>query len=85
MSEVASGILHNVGNILNSVHTSSSMIMNNASGLMIPSLEKLVALLKEQSGKLQDFFFRYCQWQRGARVFAGGDSNAKRPAIRHNP
>jgi signal transduction histidine kinase len=55
MAEVATGVLHNVGNVLNSVNVSASLAMENARNSKVSSLEKVVALLQPQRGQLGDY------------------------------
>jgi signal transduction histidine kinase len=56
MAEVATGVLHNVGNVLNSVNVASTLIHQKLNGSRIGSLGQLAALLKSQDGKLTTFF-----------------------------
>lgn len=55
MAEVATGILHNVGNVLNSVNVSASMVTDSLQRLRIDNFSKAVALLKEQNGNFARF------------------------------
>ena len=55
MSEVASGILHNVGNILNSVNVSSSVIRQNIRNTGMQNLSKIVDMLEENKEQLSDY------------------------------
>ncbi len=55
MAEVATGILHNVGNILNSVNISASMIGDSLPRLRIEKLLKVADLLTEHGDRLADF------------------------------
>ena len=55
MAEVATSVLHNVGNVLNSVNVSSSLIADKVRTSRAPSLAKAVALLQRAhrgSGRL---------------------------------
>ena len=56
MAEVATSVLHNVGNVLNSVNVSSSLIADKIRNSKVSSLSKVVALLKEHEGDLPAFF-----------------------------
>jgi signal transduction histidine kinase len=47
MAEVATGVLHNVGNVLNSVNVSNSLIREKLRGSEIASLTKLSKLLQK--------------------------------------
>ena len=55
MAEVASGVLHNVGNVLNSVNVSASLLRSQAKNSKIHNLEKLVMMLKENKDNLCHF------------------------------
>lgn len=55
MAEVASEVLHNVGNVLNSVNISASSIRGITNKLKADSFEKAVGMLKENCGRLDDF------------------------------
>jgi signal transduction histidine kinase len=50
MAEMATSVLHNVGNVLNSVNVSASVIGNSVQNLRIENLVKAVALLNEGNG-----------------------------------
>jgi ligand-binding sensor domain-containing protein/signal transduction histidine kinase len=56
MSEVAASVLHNVGNILNSVNVSSSLAIEKVRKLKSSSVDKIALLLKEHAGDLPGFF-----------------------------
>ena len=47
-AEVATGVLHNVGNVLNSINVSANMVRDNHSQSRLPSLRKLVDLITAQ-------------------------------------
>jgi PAS domain S-box-containing protein len=55
MAEVATGVLHNVGNVLNSLNVSASVIASGLRMSKAESLAKLGALLREQNGSLSRF------------------------------
>jgi signal transduction histidine kinase len=55
MTEVATGVLHNVGNVLNSVNVSSSLLLEKLRASRAPLLAKATALLQEHSGNLGEF------------------------------
>lgn len=46
MAEIASGVLHNIGNVLNSVKVASCTAMNSVQALKIPTLHKTVEVLR---------------------------------------
>jgi len=55
MAEVATGVLHNVGNVLNSLNVSSSLIATGLHQSKAESLAKLGTLLREHAGDLGRF------------------------------
>ncbi len=55
MAEVATGVLHNVGNVLNSINVSATVIATGLRQSKIESLGKVCGLLREHSGNLGDF------------------------------
>jgi len=56
MAEVATDVLHNVGNVLNSVNVSCSLTIDRVKASKISSLSKTAALLEENRGRLGEFF-----------------------------
>jgi PAS domain S-box-containing protein len=55
MAEVATGVLHNVGNVLNSVNVASSLVRDRIRNSSVAQLRKAVLLMEEHSGKLADY------------------------------
>jgi len=55
MAEVATGLLHNVGNTLNSVNVSANLVTERIRGLRVGGLLRSVELLREHSGDLGTF------------------------------
>ena len=55
MAEVATGVLHNVGNVLNSVNVSANLLSEKLRHSRVSGLAKVVALLREHSSGLADF------------------------------
>lgn len=55
MSEIATGVLHNVGNVLNSVNVSANLVTKNAEKLSVKDLEMMVSVLKEHDDDLAKF------------------------------
>jgi signal transduction histidine kinase len=55
MAEVAIGVLHNVGNVLNSVNVSSSILVDRVRQLNAGRLSKAVALLRQNEKDLGTF------------------------------
>ena len=56
MAEVATGVLYNVGNVLNSVNVSAGLTVEALRNSKLASLEKALALLDKNRGKLDDYF-----------------------------
>ena len=56
MAEVASSVLHNVGNVLNSVNVSSTLIAERTRDLKVASVTRLAALIREHETDLGNFF-----------------------------
>lgn len=56
MAEVASDVLHNVGNVLNSVNVSCSLVIERVKASKAASLSKTASLLNENSARLGEFF-----------------------------
>jgi ligand-binding sensor domain-containing protein/signal transduction histidine kinase len=55
MAEVASNVLHNIGNVLNSVNVSAALTTDLLRTFKVPKLERVVALLDEHAGDLGAF------------------------------
>ena len=55
MAEVATGVLHNVGNVLNSVNVSCTLIRDQLKESRIGNVSKVAALLAEHEGDLGRF------------------------------
>ncbi|MGO8765253.1 MAG: ATP-binding protein [Limisphaerales bacterium] len=56
MAEVATSVLHNVGNVLNSVNVSSLLIAEKIRDSKIPKVAKAVALMRTNENDLGNFF-----------------------------
>lgn len=56
MAEVAADILHNVGNVLNSINVSARFIQEKLSNSKATNLEKVAALVSEHANDLGAFF-----------------------------
>jgi len=65
MTEIASNVLHNVGNVLNNMNTSSAMLSERLRALRIEPLLKAAAMLEEQKANLAGFF---SEDERGRRL-----------------
>jgi len=70
MAEVATGVLHNVGNVLNSVNVSATIVANKIRESRIGNLLALTAMLEEHSDNLPDFLTRDPKGQRIAPYLA---------------
>jgi PAS domain S-box-containing protein len=55
MSEVATSVLHNVGNVLNSVNVSSSLISEKIRDSKVPNIAKAVSLMRAHESDLAGF------------------------------
>jgi len=55
MAEIATGVLHNVGNVLNSVNVSASFALEKLKDSEIPSLVKVGEMLRKNEGNLPAF------------------------------
>jgi PAS domain S-box-containing protein len=55
MAEVATSVLHNVGNVLNSVNVSSTLVTDTLRKSKADNLAKVVKLLREHEASLGDF------------------------------
>ncbi|MCX4242590.1 ATP-binding protein [Paraliomyxa miuraensis] len=58
MAEIATGVLHNVGNVLNSVNVSSEALEHELEGSRLNLLERAVGLLDEHADDLPAFLSR---------------------------
>lgn len=56
MAEVATGVLHNVGNVLNSVNVSAGLLGERLRHLSVESVARTAALLHEHQARLGRFF-----------------------------
>jgi PAS domain S-box-containing protein len=65
MAEVATNVLHNVGNILNSVNISASLVIERVKQSKAPGVSRLAALLQEQGAAVGEFM---ASDERGKRI-----------------
>jgi ligand-binding sensor domain-containing protein/signal transduction histidine kinase len=56
MAEVATSVLHNVGNVLNSINVSSSLVIDGLRNSKIPNLRKISNLIDQHRDNLGAFF-----------------------------
>ncbi|MEO5694308.1 MAG: PAS domain S-box protein [Usitatibacter sp.] len=55
MAEVATNVLHNVGNVLNSVNVSATLVMDSVSGFNAARLSEVAALLRAHAADLGSY------------------------------
>jgi PAS domain S-box-containing protein len=56
MAEVATGVLHNVGNVLTSINVTANLISDRFRDSKVTSIFKVCALLREHQANLSNFF-----------------------------
>jgi signal transduction histidine kinase len=71
MSEIATGILHNVGNVLNSVNVSHELASARVRESKLALLERLAGLVEQHRGDLAHWIEHDPQGRRFAEFFAG--------------
>ena len=64
MAEVATSVLHNVGNVLNSVNVSTTLLRDNLGGPHLQNLVKVSGLLRENAANLVPFLTQDPRGQR---------------------
>ena len=55
MAEIATGVLHNVGNVLNSVNVSTSLVAGKVRESRVNNLVALIHMLEQHNGNLTEF------------------------------
>jgi nitrogen fixation/metabolism regulation signal transduction histidine kinase len=63
MAEIATNVLHNVGNVLNSVHTSATVARERLTGFSLERLDKVVNLLEQHQAELATFLTQTARGQ----------------------
>jgi C4-dicarboxylate-specific signal transduction histidine kinase len=58
MTEVATSVLHNVGNVLNSVNVSASLVADHLTKFKIENIARVAALLDKHSDNLGEFMMK---------------------------
>jgi signal transduction histidine kinase len=58
MAEVATGVLHNIGNVLNSVNVSAGLVVEKLRRSKAPKLVKAAALLTDNKTNLSDYLMK---------------------------
>lgn len=56
MAEVATGVLHNVGNVLNSINVSTTVLAEQIKHSRVANLSKAAALIQSNSPQIAEFF-----------------------------
>jgi signal transduction histidine kinase len=56
MAEVATSVLHNVGNVLNSVNVSATLVLDTVANSKIDRVGRLAALIGQHKNNLPEFF-----------------------------
>ena len=56
MAEIATNVLHNVGNVLNSVNVSAGLVVENVKKSKMSALARVVDLMNQHAGDLGTFF-----------------------------
>ncbi len=64
MAEVATGVLHNVGNVLNSVNVSAGLVVEKLRRSKAPKLAKAAALLTAHNGNLGEYLTKDANGQK---------------------
>ncbi len=64
MAEVATGVLHNVGNVLNSVNVSAGLVVEKLRRSKAPKLAKAAALLTARNGDLGEYLTKDANGQK---------------------
>jgi signal transduction histidine kinase len=64
MAEIATSVLHNVGNVLNSVSVSATLVADKVKDSRVDKLAAVVGMFQEHSGDLEDFLRRDPKGQR---------------------
>jgi PAS domain S-box-containing protein len=55
MAEVATGVLHNVGNVLNSVNVSAGVLTANVQRSKVPAFQRAAGMIRDHRADLADF------------------------------
>ena len=69
MAEIATGIVHDVGNVLNSGNVSADLVMAKLAGSRVAQLSKVAGLLDEHKNELGEFMTSNAKFQ--FRTFSG--------------
>jgi len=83
MAEIATGVLHNVGNVLNSVNVSTSLVAGKIRESRADNLVALIHMLENHSGDLSEFLAHDAKGQRVLPYLAklGGHFQSERDGL----
>ncbi len=83
MAEIATGVLHNVGNVLNSVNVSTSLIAGKVRESRVDNLAALIQMLEQHAGALPEFLSTDPKGQRVLPYLAklGGHFQSEREGL----
>ena len=83
MAEVATGVLHNVGNVLNSVNVSASIVSGKVREWRVENLLSLIEMLETHAGSLNDYLLSDPKGKRLLPYLAklGGHFKAERDSL----
>lgn len=83
MAEIATGVLHNVGNVLNSINVTSSLVAGKIRDSRVDNLAALIEMLQQHSGNLSEFVAKDPKGQRLLPYMAklGGHFQAERSSL----
>jgi PAS domain S-box-containing protein len=70
MAEIATGVLHNVGNTLNSINVSTTLVIDELHKSRLGNLGKATTLLQEHADHLASFFTEHPQGQKLPAFFS---------------
>lgn len=70
MAEVATGVLHNVGNVLNSINVAANLVTDRLRNSRIRQLDGLARMLSENQDNIGDFLTKDLRGQRALPYFS---------------
>jgi two-component system, NtrC family, sensor kinase len=83
MAEIATGVLHNVGNVLNSVNVSATLVAGKIRESRVDNLAALIQMLEQHSGDLPEFLATDPKGQRALPYLSklGGHFQSERDGL----
>jgi C4-dicarboxylate-specific signal transduction histidine kinase len=83
MAEIATGVLHNVGNVLNSVNVSTSLVVGKVRESKVDNLVAAIGMLEQHAGDLPAFLEKDPKGQRVLPYLAklGGHFRSERESL----